>query len=261
MECRKCHTDKPLEDFSPSRRKNNAGSWCRVCLREYNRAYRDKHRERDREKVRLRNKRLNEENREKYRATRDQWVVDNREKMLAYYRDRGMEFRAWTDSIKADRPCLDCGGEFPPYLMDFDHVRGVKRYSIGNMANHKRERVLEEIAKCELVCRICHRIRTHSRVSPSKTPRRAAFKVWLDQLKSAPCVDCSESFPPEAMDYDHLDHTEKLKGITQMWSWSRDRVLVEIAKCELVCANCHGERTMQRDRYLLIHRPSEDKAA
>lgn len=58
-------------------------------------------------------------------------------------------------------PCLDCKGTFPPVCMDFDHVRGEKRFDISN--NHDKVslvRLLEEIAKCDVVCSNCHRIRT-----------------------------------------------------------------------------------------------------
>lgn len=61
------------------------------------------------------------------------------------------------------------------------------------------------------------------------------------------CRDCHRGFPPEAMDFDHVRGT-KVAGITQMWSWGRARVLAEIAKCELICANCHRERTVFRMR-------------
>lgn len=60
-------------------------------------------------------------------------------------------------------PCLDCGERFPSVCMDFDHVRGEKRIGIAKMVvqTFSVENLLEEIAKCELVCSNCHRIRTH----------------------------------------------------------------------------------------------------
>jgi len=39
----------------------------------------------------------------------------------------------------------------------------------------------------------------------------------------------------------------KVTQITDMGSWGRDKVLVEIAKCDLVCANCHRLRTHATD--------------
>lgn len=47
--------------------------------------------------------------------------------------------------------------------MDFDHVRGVKKYNISTAIfknNYSVDRVLLEINKCDLVCSNCHRIRT-----------------------------------------------------------------------------------------------------
>lgn len=61
-----------------------------------------------------------------------------------------------------DKPCADCGGRFPPYVMEFDHVRGDKRHNVsklwGNVVGIAG--VLAEIAKCDVVCSNCHRIRS-----------------------------------------------------------------------------------------------------
>jgi hypothetical protein len=66
-----------------------------------------------------------------------------------------------------------------------------------------------------------------------------------DELKSKPCADCSESYPPYVMDFDHKSGKEfciaKCAGRV-----SRRRLLKEAAKCDVVCANCHRERTHQR---------------
>lgn len=73
------------------------------------------------------------------------------------------ELYAMVDALK-DQPCVDCGGRFPPVCMDFDHVRGTKIESVGRLVVRavSKARVLAEIAKCELRCANCHRIKTHT---------------------------------------------------------------------------------------------------
>lgn len=63
-----------------------------------------------------------------------------------------------------NKPCSDCKNIFPFYVMDFDHISD-KSFNIGN-ARYKQvshEKLLEEIAKCEVVCANCHRQRTYNR--------------------------------------------------------------------------------------------------
>lgn len=74
--------------------------------------------------------------------------------------------RALTDSIKTIAKCSDCHQNYPPCVMDFDHVRGVKTRNIGTMVSQgfSLEALYAEIAKCEVVCSNCHRVRTSLRV-------------------------------------------------------------------------------------------------
>lgn len=75
---------------------------------------------------------------------------------------RGMaEKRAAVRALK-QAPCMDCGLEWPPFVMDFDHVRGEKRMEVGRMLTqgYTLEAIMAEIEKCDLVCSNCHRIRT-----------------------------------------------------------------------------------------------------
>jgi len=70
-----------------------------------------------------------------------------------------------------DRPCADCHLKFPLVCMDFDHVLGEKEFNIASGYEQvSLERLLKEIAKCEVVCANCHRIRTAKRVSRAVGP-------------------------------------------------------------------------------------------
>lgn len=77
-----------------------------------------------------------------------------------YARTANRRFRERVDLLKR-RPCSDCQRVFPPCAMDFDHVRGVKHFTISEYKQAKWETLAAEIAKCDLVCANCHRIRTH----------------------------------------------------------------------------------------------------
>jgi 5-methylcytosine-specific restriction endonuclease McrA len=61
-----------------------------------------------------------------------------------------------------EHPCADCG-EGDPIVLEFDHLRD-KRFSISvGLQGRRWQDVLDEIAKCEVVCANCHRRRTAKR--------------------------------------------------------------------------------------------------
>jgi hypothetical protein len=64
-----------------------------------------------------------------------------------------------------DRPCVDCGGGFPTCAMDFDHRDpSTKRAAVTRMIGRAGiARILDEAAKCDIVCANCHRLRTFER--------------------------------------------------------------------------------------------------
>lgn len=73
--------------------------------------------------------------------------------------------------------------------------------------------------------------------------------AWLTGLKAGrPCTDCGRVFPPQVMQWDHLPGYQKLGDLSEdFWGRPREDVLAEIAKCELVCTNCHTIRTFERN--------------
>lgn len=82
------------------------------------------------------------------------------------YNRTKLERMAWMRAIKTKSPCKDCGGYFPPFAMEFDHLPGTTKVMAVSSMIHKTnsiDRIKQEIAKCDLVCANCHRVRTHIR--------------------------------------------------------------------------------------------------
>jgi hypothetical protein len=70
-------------------------------------------------------------------------------------------------------------------------------------------------------------------------------REWYNELKNGPCTDCGVSYPPFVMHWDHLGDKE-FDISAMLEKGSRAKILREIEKCELVCANCHAFRTHSR---------------
>lgn len=64
--------------------------------------------------------------------------------------------------LKTTQSCVDCGNFYHYSQMDFDHLRD-KKFCISKATHSGIELAKKEIAKCELVCANCHRLRTWNR--------------------------------------------------------------------------------------------------
>ena len=72
----------------------------------------------------------------------------------------------------------------------------------------------------------------------------------LDYLKTHPCIDCGES-NPVMLEFDHL--SDKKYGIARMMqNYTWEQILIEIEKCEVVCANHHKVRTAKQQGWYKI---------
>ena len=103
-----------------------------------------------------------EKNKEKMRAYSTEWKKDNPERATEQARIVRARRKALIDEIKSS-PCADCGINYPPHVMDFDHARGEKEFIIAPNRSIALEKLLNEIDKCDVVCANCHRLRTHDR--------------------------------------------------------------------------------------------------
>lgn len=70
----------------------------------------------------------------------------------------------------------------------------------------------------------------------------------IAEAKQAPCMDCGQCFIPWAMEFDHRPGEKKLFAISEKSGQSITKLQAEIAKCDLVCANCHRVRSWNRHK-------------
>lgn len=159
--CERCGSSKPEGDFY-SRTNGGFRRACKTCLCA---AERDRREARDGDVgAQLQ--------RARYKRDRDA--------LLANRRAQVEEKRRYITEMK-QRPCTDCSRTFPEVAMDFDHVpeRGQKLCDVSRMVygSYSMQSVKDEIAKCDLVCACCHRIRSAGR-RWSRSNKRIAKGRW-----------------------------------------------------------------------------------
>jgi hypothetical protein len=104
---------------------------------------------------------------------------------------------------------------------------------------------------CWMCCRIY--ARTHYRLNRDaylvrtrkrhKRNREACRRFVREYLSTHPCVDCGET-DPVVLDCDHRDRTTKTADVNRLIGVGDvEKVRLEIAKCDVRCANCHRQRT------------------
>ncbi len=103
-------------------------------------------------------------------------------------------------------------------------------------------------------CLECHReycsshyVRNKDYYIQRNAERRAELRKLVEEAKNQPCVDCGVQYEWFQMQFDHLDAEKKLDTISRIANRnSKQKLLDEIAKCEVLCANCHAARTYKR---------------
>ena len=131
-----CSMCKEKKDFSLFNKKgaNRTQPYCKTCDNKKSRERYAENRQEHSKKVYERNKKV-------------------RKELSLYIKD-----------IKEKTPCTDCKKYYPSYVMDFDHVIGLKINNISVLVNQLAKNILiEELKKCEVVCANCHRERTFNK--------------------------------------------------------------------------------------------------
>ena len=90
-----------------------------------------------------------------------------------------------------------------------------------------------------------HYLENTGKYREASAATRARRFAKLAELKAMPCKDCGIQYPSYVMQFDHLgDKVNCLSNMITRNAWAD--ILLEVKKCEVVCANCHAERTHQR---------------
>lgn len=127
--------------------------------KEYHRQYYLRNREKRLEQSR----RWIEKNPEKHLAALGKWKKSERGQLLVK-RQRARRLQRQKDFINGfkNRPCADCGIQYPSYVMDFHHRDpSDKDFTVARIKGKPRKVIKAEIEKCDLVCANCHRERHH----------------------------------------------------------------------------------------------------
>lgn len=125
-----------------------------------------------------------------------------------------------------------------------------------------KEQPISEYATCNrykdnhnIYCKSC--MREYGRANYRKNKKRyfevaekrdKALDELINSYKSVPCKDCGIEYPHYVMDFDHISDN-KFMDISKMRKrrMAFSKIIEEIKKCEVVCSNCHRERTNSRN--------------
>ena len=151
-------------------------------------------------------------------------------------------------------------------VLQFDHYKGDKIAEVHSMQSIKK--IDEEIKKCQLLCSICHHIKTaQEHKHKDFTNKNMTNKLnniernyeYVDyiKLKIGSCQMCKRNINSEikeefcAYHFDHIDENNKTANVSFLCKqgYSIDTIDKELAKCQLLCANCHMIRTIKQFNY------------
>ncbi len=87
--------------------------------------------------------------------------------------------------------------------------------------------------------------REKGRLTKQRVARQTEVRAYIQEAKNVPCMDCGQRYPYYVMDFDHQRDKSFNIG-SGMSGKTLTQIKAEIEKCEIVCSNCHRERTYDR---------------
>lgn len=104
-------------------------------------------------------------------------------------------------------------------------------------------------------CRSCQSDYRREHYEKNKERVKAQIKLRKEEAKNyvwnvkknSSCVDCGET-RTICLQFDHIENNKEF-GLARSRDYGIDKIAEEIAKCEVVCANCHIVRTASRGNW------------
>ncbi len=172
----------------------------------------------------------------------------DKESQARRYKQRKTEYHR----LKSQLTCEMCG-ETHAACLSFHHVDpGTKSFCVGERAGHAE--ITAEMAKCKVLCANCH-AKEHFHTSydnplsglhaglSQKCRHILKIKQWYHDFKrTLTCSVCPENHP-QCLHFHHIDPSDKVLKIAAAVArgWSVPRLLAEMAKCVVLCGNCHAK--------------------
>jgi hypothetical protein len=147
--------------------------------------------------------------------------------------------------------CRRCAYDRLAHALEFHHREpSEKKFQLSKRGLTQRFAILlEELAKCDLLCGNCHaedEAAIPSRAGPKSLiviRHRRRRKLELIAVRGGACQICSFSSSAAALQFHHVNPRLKAFALSAGTGLARSRasLLEELAKCILVCCNCHSE--------------------
>jgi hypothetical protein len=146
-----------------------------------------------------------------------------------------------------DKTCKGCG-----------QLKAIDQFPKNGKLPNGGQRLSNRCAPCKKIYDVGkyyeHRTKILERKSWSKrTIRPEHQKLVWQYLKDNPCLRCGET-DPVVLEFDHREPQFKYKDISKMIGHnSTEKLLEEIAKCDVLCANCHRRRTAKQQGWAILN--------
>ncbi len=126
--CSKCNKKKAIEEFDwRNKKEGKLSSSCKACVKIASSSH--------------------------YQENKEIYI----KRAVKFKKKRRKHLATRIVNYLKEHPCVDCG-ESDLVVLQFDHVRGVKKDCVGTMTNACLgwDTIWDEIQKCEVRCANCH---------------------------------------------------------------------------------------------------------